>query len=42
VILIVKVKMGVTHRRWWGWFSPKIQYKSAQIVYSRTTRARGK
>jgi len=33
---------GVTNRRWRGWFSPKIQYKSAQIVYSRNTRARGK
>ena len=31
---------GVTNRRWRGWFSPKIQYKSAQIVYSRNTRAR--
>ena len=34
--------VGVTHRRWRGWFSPKILYKSAQIVCSRTTRARGK
>jgi len=33
--------VGVTHRRWWGgWLSPKIQYKSAQIVCSRTTHAR--
>ena len=34
--------VGGNHRRWRGWYSPKIQYKSAQIVYSRTTRARGK